>query len=297
MRKTLAALLTTLAMAAPHPVRAAGPEFEAASIKPGSPASNGRIRVGCDGGPGSSDPVTFSCHNMSLSNLITMAYALQRYQYSAPDWLDGERFDINAKIAEGTTREDFQLMQRSLLAERFGLVVHGEKKEMLAYDLVVMKNGPKFKEATTPAPAPKDAPAGPMQIKKDQDGFPILPPGRAGMIMTPGRARWQAVGQTMEQIVRTIGVQAGAPVTDSTGLTGTYDFTLSWNPDGMRARNSEPLAAIKPGIDSPTAAPDADPAPTFFDAIQQQLGLRLEKKRVAVDILVVDHAEKSPTAN
>jgi uncharacterized protein (TIGR03435 family) len=291
MRPTFAALLTILAVVA----RAAGPEFDAASIKPSAPAGNGRILVRCDGGTGSSDPVSFTCHNMSLSNLITNAYGLQ--PYSAPAWLDAERFDINAKLPEGTPGEDFLLMQRNLLSQRFALVVHREKKEMFAYDLVVMKNGPKFKETIQPAPSPKNPPSVPMQIKKDQDGFPILPPGRPGMIMIPGRARWQAVGQTMEQLANMLSAQAGAPVRDATGLAGKFDFTPSWNPDGMRAKDGEALAALKPGIDSPAVGPDADTAPTLFDAIQQQLGLRLEKKRSSVDILIVDHVEKTPTAN
>lgn len=148
MRQILAVLLPVLAVAA-------GPEFDAAVIKPSAPMGNGPVRVGCSGGPGSPDPVSFSCQNINLSNLITMAYNLQRFEYSAPEWLNGERFDLTAKVPEGATREDFLLMQRALLRERFGLVVHKEKKEMVAYDLVVMKNGPKFKWPLNPLRSPK----------------------------------------------------------------------------------------------------------------------------------------------
>ncbi|HXE63810.1 MAG TPA: TIGR03435 family protein [Bryobacteraceae bacterium] len=272
---------------------AAGPEFDAAAIKPSAPAGNGPVRVGCNGGPGTADPVSFSCQNMSLSNLITGAYALQRYQYSAPAWLDAERFNLTVKVPPGTTKEDFQLMQRNLLAERFGLVVHRETKELAAYDLVVTKNGPKFKEAGPPVLLPPEQPRPFEQIQKDKDGFPILPDARAGMIIIPGRARWQAVGATADQIVRTLAAQVGAPVNDTTGLTGKYDFTLSWNPE--RGFTGERLQFAGAGGDAPS--PDADIAQTLFDALQDQLGLRLDKKRHPVDMLVVDHAEKTPTAN
>jgi uncharacterized protein (TIGR03435 family) len=294
MRNSLLAALTILA----GTLLAAGPEFDVASIKPSTPSRDGRIFVGCKGGPGSTDPVSFSCQNMSLANLITLAYALAPYQFSAPPWLSGERFDINVKIPERTAKEDFVLMQRNLLAERFQLTIHHETKEMAQYNLVLANNGPKFKEAApaaSPSPAsPRDTPPAPGQIQKDKDGFPILPAGRAGMIMTPGRARWQAVGQTMEQITRTLSVQAAAPVRDLTGLTGKYDFTLSWNPEPAREQSS-PLPSAKGGLDAP--APEADYAPSLFDAVQGQLGLRLEKKRAAVDMLVVDHVEKVPTEN
>src|SRR5207247_8322826 len=127
------------------------------------------------------DPGRWTAQNMSLSNLITRAYDLKRYQYSAPSWLDDERFDITAKVPEGATKEQFQTMIQNLLAERFKLTIHREKKEMAGYELVVAKNGPKLKESVD-VPQPDGAgsatpgpPPGPPKLNLDKDGFPELP--------------------------------------------------------------------------------------------------------------------------
>src|SRR5438477_10611282 len=85
------------------------PVFEVATIKPSAPpGTGGMFRVGCSGGPGTPDPGRWACQNLSLSNMITNAYNLKRYEFSAPAWLEEERFDITAKIAEGTTRQQLR---------------------------------------------------------------------------------------------------------------------------------------------------------------------------------------------
>jgi uncharacterized protein (TIGR03435 family) len=145
-------------------------EFEVASVKP-SPPPDGRGRtVGCIGGPGNGDPGLLTCRDMNLANLVSTAYKLSYYyQLSAPDWMKDPfaTFDVNARVPEGATKDDFNVMMQNLLADRFKLVVHRESREIQQYDLVVAKNGPKFKEA--PPPAPKPDPAG--DAKKG-------PPGR-----------------------------------------------------------------------------------------------------------------------
>src|SRR5262249_4874450 len=100
-------------------------QFEVASVKPSvPPAGRGPMRVGGTGGPGSKDPTRIQYENMSVTNLIVLAYDLKRYQYSGPSWLESERFDVTAKIPEGATREQFRVMMQNLLAERFKMVVH-----------------------------------------------------------------------------------------------------------------------------------------------------------------------------
>lgn len=277
--------------------------FEVASVKASAPPDGRGMRVGCNGGPGSKDPGTITCTNMNLANLVTMAYGIAHYLLSGLTMTDSGRFEIVAKLPEGATKDQVKLMWQNLLAERFKLTVHRENKEISGYELVVAKGGLKVKEAAPPPAAADDtaSPApprldGPPKFQLDKDGFPDLPAGRGpSMIMMNGKARWRASGETMEQLASMLGAQLGQPVKDATGMTGKYDFTLSWA--------NEPLAAGRGGaMASPDGAAaanlaEADNGPTLLQAIQSQLGVKLEQKKTAVEILVVDHVEKVPTEN
>ena len=275
--------------------------FEVASIKPSSPpgGNGGPMLVGMTGGPGSRDPGRFTCSNCSLSNLVTQAFDIQRFQLTGPSWLDSERFDITAKIPDGATKEQFRLMQRDLLTERFKLTLHHETKEMPLYELVIGKNGPKLKESVEgPEPPSATPPPGAGPPKIDKDGYPILPAGRGMMMMMMnGRARLQFGNQTMEQFVRMLSGQVGRPVTDATGLKSKYDLTLSWVPENMGMAGRGGLAPPPEGGAPLPSLPDRDTGPTLFGALQEQLGLKLEQKKGPVDILVIDHLEKVPTEN
>ena len=106
------------------------PQFEVATIKM-APTPDGRgYSVSSRGGPGTQDPGLFSCHNWSASSFVSNAFDLARYELSAPDWMESVRFDMSAKIPEGTTKEQFRLMMQNFLAERFKLAYHREKKEV-----------------------------------------------------------------------------------------------------------------------------------------------------------------------
>jgi uncharacterized protein (TIGR03435 family) len=239
------------------------------------------MRVGSRGGPGTEDPSLFTCDNCGLYGLIFQAFDIQNYQLSAPDWMQSARFNVSAKIPEGTTKEQFRLMLRNLLVDRFSLKFHFEKKETQAYDLVVAKNGPKLKEsegAPDPDESVKRQPGG---SKIDADGFPVLPPGRVPMtiVLGGGHVTVRHVEETMERLAGTLSGQVHHPVTDATGLKGKYDFDLNYITDSA----------------APSTIEDA--GPNIFRALQEQLGLKLEAKKTMVDILVVDHIEKSPTEN
>ena len=293
--------------------------FEVASVKPGTPPTpvdmgGGRIMVrggGCTGGPGTTDPGRLTCQYASLSNLVTMAYNLKRYQIgssSIPGWMEDARFDVTAKIPAGATREDVRLMEQNLLAERFKLAVHFEKKEMQVFELTVGKNGPKLKEAPPTPDQPVEAtppmPPNPGQIARDKDGFPVLPrrSGSIGFSAMNGRMRIQATDQTMEQFVSMLSNQLAKPVTDATGLKGKYDIELTCSSESMGMGLGMSVSMARVGAAGPPdsaapPAPDAEPAPTLFEAVQQQLGLKLEQKKGTVDILIVDHVEKTPVEN
>jgi uncharacterized protein (TIGR03435 family) len=171
-------------------------------------------------------------------------------------------------------------MMQNLLAERFRLSLHHISKEFQAYELVVGKNGPKFKESVS-----GQAPSAAVQsdpLAMDKQGFPQLPPGSPGMTVRSGSitvpARLTARQQPISALAEMLRPYAGHPVLDRTGLTGKYDFHLEF----------DWRLATEPSTDS---------APSIFLALEQQLGLKLESKRLPFDVLVIDHAEKIPTEN
>jgi uncharacterized protein (TIGR03435 family) len=273
--------------------------FEVVSIKPAPPPEPGRgMRVGATGGPGSKNPGRWTCENMSLSNLVSNAFDLRAFQLNSPDWTNNERFNISAKVPEGATKEQFRQMMQNMLSERFGLKYHRDKKEMQGYELVVGKNGPKFKESEPEKPKDPNAeappgPSFPARPAIGKDGFPEMPAGMSGTIMMNGRARQQWVRVGMENLAANLSYQAGKPVTDATGLTGKYDLSLYWVTSNGPPPPPPPSGA---GGDIITPASDVS-GPTLFTALQEQLGLRLEAKKVTIEILVVDHLAKLPSEN
>jgi len=245
--------------------------------------------VGRQGGPGTGDPTRVTIRNYPLESLILDAYQVQTYQVTGPDWLIGNldnfgptalRYDVDARLPEGTTKEQFQLMLQNLLAERFKLALHHETKELPVYDLVVAKNGPKLTPTPPTPPAPPADPSRPAapepRMKLGSDGYPVLGP-EASMAIMGSRARMRAVNETMAKFAGSLSAQLHMPVNDATGLSGAYDFTLSWelNEDAASASGE----------------------PTLPEALQLQLGLKLESKKGPTDILVIDRIEKVPTEN
>jgi uncharacterized protein (TIGR03435 family) len=306
-------------------------EFEVASIKHSAPPANGLIRIGGRGGPGSSDPGRATYNFASLRDLLVAAYDVKRYQVSGgPDWLDSERFDIVAKVPEGTTKDQAKIMLQNLLADRFKMTLHRETKELPMYALIVGPKGPKLKETTVvdPPPAPDpaireggrgDAPPPPPPppglgrggLKLGPDGCPETPPmaaGRAGnfMMMSPNGTCMISNGQTMAGLATQLSNQFDRPVIDQTGLKGKYDLKLRFDPSSTPGRGGMGMMLMAPppggmpggGDGGRGPAPeDREQAPSIFAAVQDQLGLKLEAKKGPIELLVIDHVEKTPTEN
>jgi len=126
------------------------------------------------GGPGAGDPTRIDFHNVSLSNLVCMAYRVDSYQLAGPDWLNSGRFDVAATLASGATKEQFSLMIRGLLTDRFKLQIHHDQKEMTSYSLTVAKGGPKLQAHVETQRAADDAPQS-FGSKTGSEGYPIVP--------------------------------------------------------------------------------------------------------------------------
>jgi uncharacterized protein (TIGR03435 family) len=291
-------------------------EFEVASIKPATLPGRGPIRLGQRGGPGSGDPGRVTYTFSTMLDLLADAYSVKRNQISGgPTWLDSERFDIVAKIPAGATKEQVNVMLQNLLAERFKLMLHRETKELPVYALVVGPKGPKLKDtaviATPPAAPPPPLPPrlGIRGMKLASDGCPeTLPAARSSAnftMMTPNGECMISNAQTMDGLAKQLSTRFDRPVIDQTGLTGTYDLRLRYDPSSIPAGRGGAMSKDTQDDPGPTPA-GADPenriasdrdAPGIFNALQQQLGLKLEAKKAPVDLLVIDRIDRTPAPN
>lgn len=258
-----------------------GQQFDAASVRLSGPQS---VR-GSSGGPGSHDPERYTFGKAVLRDLVFQAFGLTYYreQVDGPGWIDTENYDVAVKIPPGATREQFRQMLQGLLAERFKLAVHHESVVLPVYRLVVAKGGPRLKESAPAEPGATPA-LGPPE--HDRDGFPVIPPGRSGLWATYSgfKSKWRAQQQGMEAFAKMLGApnNAGRIVIDKTGLTGKHDFTFFFD-------------IPRPGASAADVA--GDPTLSIFDALEQQLGLKLVDAKQSFDKIVIDHAERVPAEN
>ena len=273
--------------------------FEVASVKQSPPMNPGepRGRVGCFQGPGSR--TRFICARASVSTMVMYAYNLKPYELRPSFSTDTSEFNIEAKLPPGTTAEQIPVMLQTLLSERFKLAFHREKGEVKGYALLEAKGGVKLKESTPDAPVSGAVvpPAGPV---KDPDGFVYIPGMRNTLVVgsANGLLRWVGTSVAVDPDVRNAPCLTGLlyslirlPVIDATGLKGKYDFSLTFSSDNMAARGAPALS----GGDG--TLPPADVGPTVFEALNEQLGLKLEPRKIVVDLFVIDHAEKTPGEN
>jgi uncharacterized protein (TIGR03435 family) len=236
----------------------AAPEFEVATIKPVKEPDPNRMNDREEGR-------RFTTHYTTLSDLILMAYEVDRRQVvGGPAWVTTDEYDVDAVAGEDIGAGDqMRAMLQKLLADRFQLTLHREQREMSVYVLTVAKGGPKLKASD-----------------------PNVPPNGASC-QRPGVCTF--LGEPLAHFARWMGfVVLDKPVSEKTGLTGTYDFTLKWTPDESQFASMG--VHVPPPVDNPNAPPG------LFTAIQEQLGLRLEAQKVPNEVLVIDQVER-PSGN
>jgi len=251
----VAASVASLLAQAPQ----SGLRFDVTSVRPNT--------SGAQGGSSKAEPGRYVGINVTVRRVMGLAFLPVQEFVGGPDWINTDHFDIEGK-AEGTPdREQMREMLRSLLADRFTLVVHRETRQMPAYALVVARAGslgPELRrvEPCNTRPTPGQGP------RARCGGFAI------------GMGTMRGDGITMTQLAGELAsATEGRHVVDRTGLEGSFDLTLTWNTDSLR--------------------PDATPAgnaPSIFVAIQEQLGLRLEPITAPIEVIVIDRVER-PTAN
>lgn len=259
------------------------PEFEVASIKPSAPMRPGQmfIRMGADAG-------MLRYTNVALRDCIRVAYRVKDFQVQGPDWLGSARFDIVAKLPEGSSEDQVPEMLQTLLAERFKLTVHRETKEHAIYALIAGKDGPKLKPAEVAASDPPAAGGG------EPRGGP--PRGAVMMQVDSAGAHLKAPAVTLGQLAEMISRFSERPILDMTGIQGRYDFDLVFAPEttiGLREFGGRmpPQGGQRPPAEAP-----AEPAGSIYDSVQRY-GLKLEPRKAPLEVVVVDHIEKEPTEN
>ncbi|MGP8260762.1 MAG: TIGR03435 family protein [Acidobacteriaceae bacterium] len=311
--------------------------FDVASVRPSEPVDMTKVAADMQAGKMPNWGVHLNglraeYNYQRLKELIVVAYKVKDYQITGPDWMnktDAQRFDIAARMPEGTSKDDAPKMLQALLAERFKLKVHRETQEHPVMALVVGKGGPKMKESPGDAPPldldvplkagemQVDTPDGPARMTMDKSGMGgTMNMGAKGIItysvdiktmmlhMTSTKTTMAALADMLTQMMTSMGGAAGGssrPVLDMTGLKGNYEVALDFSLADMIAQaRAQAGMGGGGGATSGSAAPEAlDPGgggATVSDAVEK-LGLKLESRKAPVEQLVVDSAEKMPTEN
>ncbi len=273
--------------------------FTAATVRVGgdtSPTLNHMV-----GGPGSSDPTHFAFDSVPLVSLMMRAWHVDADQIKGPEWVKNfsdprTLYTVRALVPADTTADQFDVMLRNLLTERFHLTFHRETKEFPGYELRVADGGLKIQPCVPEEEAGSPGTEGRKRCVK-------LPPG--GIMTTSlssGIGTWGAIRQRhmtsmadfADRLGAAINESSGLPeglaaprVTDKTGLNGNYDFSLEFAGVVLLA-----------GTPPPASIGDPEAGTTVFVALERQLGLKLVKtKNVTVDLLVIDYANKVPAEN
>jgi uncharacterized protein (TIGR03435 family) len=285
MKSTTVIVTLLLASAVSAGQQASQPTFDVVSIKPSPAGAPNRLpRI---------SPGRVELFNTTLKRLIASAYSRfpfdPREVVGGPAWIDSERFDIVATMERPPQFDQTRMlgelneMMRTLIEQRFGVKAHNEQREGDVYTLTFARSDRKTGAGLRPVP---DACAAAL---KELTGAAPLPqrsgPPPCSFGGPPGRLI--GTGVTIAMFASVLSGNAGRNVIDRTGLTGSFDIELNFDPSSA--------AQAPPGA-PPGPTPTDDTKPSIFTALQEQLGLKLESTRGPIDVLVIDQAER-PTAN
>jgi uncharacterized protein (TIGR03435 family) len=255
----------------PEPIKPmaadAKPVFDVVTVKPTPPGRPGK-NIGFDGHH-------FLFRGANLNDMIALGYGLHTKQIvGAPDWAGKDLFDVEGTpdVPGVPNQKQMASLLQNLLADRFQLKFHNEKRDLAVYVITVAPGGPKLTQTT----AGPDDPSG-MGFGGVGGSQGVTAQGRN--LTMPDFAMWFQSGVT------------DRPVVDQTGIKGRYDIRLKWTPD-----DSQFAQFGGSGFHVPPASDAADAPPNLYTAIQEQLGLKIEATKAPDDVMVVDHVEK-PGAN
>ena len=338
MQRILRKVTICLALTAIAAFAQTKPAFEVATIKPSPPLDQAKLLAAMQAGGkmpygANIDSLRAEYLYLDLKSLLTYAYGVKPYQITGPDWMSTARFDIVAKMPEGSKKEDASKMLQTLLEERFKLTTHRTSAEHPVLALVAGKGGPKLKPSAEkpvaidesaplkPGELKVDGPDGPARVKVDvTTGSSVIDLGLQGKMsyrLNPATRSFHiefsmttmtGFADMITQLFAQIGGTGGRQVVDMTGIKGNYDATVELSlaeliamaraagADIPGAPAGTPGGAGGRGGDVPLASDPGGGGTSLADAVQS-MGLKLESRKATVDQLVVDHIEKTPTEN
>jgi len=250
--------------------------FDVASVKPNR---SGDVRTNFQPFPSG----RFVATDLSLRALVMQAWRLQMFEVEGgPDWMASDRFDIAATAPEGTTPDQVRLMLRALLAERFRLRTHSEKRERSVYAMTLVRDGrlgPSVRRSTTDCTQAPPVVAGPFDRNNPPCG--VIRPSPDSDFKS-GYARMMFRGMTMDGLARFWAPALRRMVINRTGLDGYFDGEF------------DPTAEFGPPPPPPGMPDPFDRAsfPSAFTVLREQLGLKMESTKAPVDVLIIDGAER-----
>lgn len=237
--------------------------FASAMAQVSAPKFESATIAESDGGEGRSGyftvPGKVTLENQTLKDCVRIAYDMEVARAAAaPKWIETQRFNIEARSARVLEDREAKAMLRALLSDQFGLTLHRESRISPAFALLVAKSG--------------------VKIRKVEPG--------------PGRIRTRSGSMTAEcasmaNLAQSLSVALNTPVIDMTALSGVFNFTLEWRPQVV-----QPGELTDDDDKEPNVLPNPPPSPTLFRAVEEQLGLKLERRKVPLEVLVIDHAAR-----
>jgi len=266
------------------------PEFEVASVRPAQQDGAEKTTVGIH-----LDGSQVRIASFSLRELVSMAYRVQRYQVTGPDWTGSDHYNVSATLPAGSTSQQMPEMMQALLGDRFQLKMHREKKDLPVYALVVGKPPLKLQES-----APTDdtgEPKGVVNVSGAGSAAGVSVDLGKGSYYTFANNKFEVKKVRMNTLATVLERYLDRPVVNLTDLEGAYDLTLNVTEEDYRVLLVR--AAVNSGITLPPQALrllDTGSPVSLFDAVQQ-LGLKLDARKSPLDMLVIDQASKTPTEN
>jgi len=287
MKAIRLAILCTGALLAQAP---ADLKFEVASLRP-SQTSQDRVDVGVH-----IDGAQVRINALPMRDYIARAYNLKLYQVSGPEWLTTERYDLSAKLPEGTKPDQIWDMMQALLLERFQLKSHREKKDLPIYALIVGRPPLKLQESAPDPAGTERKTAVNVAASGSADGVSVdLGNGAYYSFVPPGK--FEAKKISMDLLARSLERYTDRPILDMTELKGNYDLTFNVNNEDYQVMLIR--AATNAGMILPPQViqyMENGSIGSLLDAAQQ-LGLKLDARKAPLDVLVVDSMSKTPTEN
>ena len=267
-------------------------EFEVASIRPaviaGAVQNTSRIRV---------DGAMLVYTGLNVTDIIELAYQVKTYQVDGPATMAVQRFDINAKLPEGTGQGDTPAMLQSLLIERFGMKLHRVKKDFPVYGINIAKGDLKMKESAldeVPAGGAERAPST-MTVTGGRLGITFR--FSRGAVFQFGDNRVEGRKLSMTQLAQCLSRFMDKPVVDQTSLKGTYDLTLDLSSEDSRAMELRSAIAAGVTFSAETLKALELSSNDSLMSGMQKIGLKLESRKAPLEVLVIDSIRKTPTEN